>query len=586
MFGKVGIMFCLLLSIAAFQVDAGAENLPPAAHWIPRDAVIYMELSQPKALLDAFANDKALEALKALPVYQGLKSSPKFEEFLAAVNLFEVSLDTDWRTGLAGLTGGGITFAVCPDEAVLMIIDAQDEQMLQRLHELLLAWSRSEAENQGQPNRVAGTEYDGVKGWTFNGKEVHAIIGKRVIIANSPEALKTMLQMRDKGKDAALASRADYQAAKKAVGADAAGMVLMNMEVVKQIPDISKMLAQGKTNPLAALLFAGITETIRNSKSLALGLHVKQGKLVLQAHLDGRGVDPTGPAGFAVPGKTGQGVMPNLSVPRSIAAFSLYRDLHRFYASKDELFGERTSGLIFFENMMGIFFSGRDLTDEVLAETTPDVRLVIARQEYDSEKSTPATQMPAFALILHLRDGEEFDEVAEEAWQKAVGLINFTRGQQAMPGLIIDRPVHNGTKFTVAYFSTAGLEQTTQLDTRFNFRPALVVTGDYLILSSTDGLARDLIDAVKREADASTGPLVGIHTIAELNGAELAAILQANHKAMVDQNMVKEGNSRQAAEAATDLLITLAGLINHVELTVGAENKLAEARLEIRPNLQ
>ncbi len=586
MFGKVGILFCLLLSIVVFQVDAGAENLPPAAHWVPRDAVIYMELSQPKALLDAFANDKACETITALPVYQKLQLNPKFAEFLAVVNMLETSLDTDWRTGLAALAGGGITFAVCPNEVVLMIIDAEDEQMLEQLHEVLLGFARSTAENQGQPDRVVGAEYAGVKSWTFNGKEAHAIIGKRFIIANRPEALKTVLEMRGKGTEAALASRADFQAARKAVGADAAGMVLMNMEIMKHIPDISKMLAQDKANPLTALLFAGITETIRNSKSLALGLHVQRGKLVLQAHLDGGRVDPRGSAGFAVPDGPGQGVMPSLSPPRTIAAFSLYRDLHRFYASKDDLFGERTSGLIFFENMMGIFFSGRDLTDEVLAETTPDVRIVIARQEYDSEKGTPATQMPAFALILHLRNGEEFDEVVEEAWQKAVGLINFTRGQQAMPGLIIDRPVHNGTKFTVAYFSTAGLEQTTELDTRFNFRPALAVTGDYLILSSTDGLARDLIDALKREADASTGPLAGIHTLAELNGAELAAILQANYKAIVRQNMVKEGNTRQAAEGASDLWITLAGLIGHVELTVGAENELCEARLEIRTNLQ
>ena len=41
--------------------------------------------------------------------------------------------------------------------------------------------------------------------------------------------------------------------------------------------------------------------------------------------------------------------------------------MHKFYAAKDTLFPDRTSGLIFFENMMGIFFSGRDLTDEVLA---------------------------------------------------------------------------------------------------------------------------------------------------------------------------------------------------------------------------
>ena len=66
-------------------------------------------------------------------------------------------------------------------------------------------------------------------------------------------------------------------------------------------------------------------------------------------------------------------------------SLSFYRDLHKFYAAKDKLFPERTSGLIFFENMMGIFFTGRDLTDEVLAETTPEVRFVVAEQQYDAE---------------------------------------------------------------------------------------------------------------------------------------------------------------------------------------------------------
>ena len=68
--------------------------------------------------------------------------------------------------------------------------------------------------------------------------------------------------------------------------------------------------------------------------------------------------------------------------PGGIAAVSLYRDLHGFYAAKDTLFPERTSGLIFFENMMGIFFTGRDLTDEVLAETEPEIRLVVAEPQY------------------------------------------------------------------------------------------------------------------------------------------------------------------------------------------------------------
>jgi len=586
MSGKVGFLVCLLLPIAVFQVDAGTENLSPAAQWVPSDAVICMELSRPRALLDVFADEKTCKAIEALPIYQRLKSTSGFRDLLGAVKLLEVSLDTDWRTGLAKLTGGGITFAVCPDDVVVIIIDAEDGRMLERLHEVMLTLAQSEAAKQGLPGRVAQAEYEGVESWTFNGREAHAIIGRRFVIANSPEALKTVLRMRRSDAEASLAQRADYLAAKKAVGTGAVAMTLVNLEVVRYIPAVSGLLAQDKKNPLTALLFAGITEAIRNSGSPAFGLQVEQDRLILQAYLDGAGVDPAGPAGFAVPGKPAHGVMPNLSPPRTIAALSMYRDLHRFYAFKDELFAERTSGLIFFENMMGIFFSGRDLTDEVLAETTPDVRFVVARQEYDDTRGIPATRIPAFALVIRLRNAGEFDEVVEEAWQKAIGLINFTRGQQAMPGLIMDRPVHNGTRFTVARFSTAGLEQTAQLDTRFNFRPALAVTGDYLILSSTDGLARDLIDALKQQDAVATGPLAGIHTLAELNGAELAAILQANYEAMVRQNMVNEGNSRQAAETAIDMLITLARLAGRVELSVGTQDRLTKARLEIRPGLQ
>ena len=332
--------------------------------------------------------------------------------------------------------------------------------------------------------------------------------------------------------------------------------------------------------------FSGIIEAIRSSNWLGMGLHIDDDALELRASVDSNKVDPASPAVFSVPTKLNDGAMPNLSVPRRIAAFSFYRDLYRFYAAKDDLFPERTSQLIFFENMMGIFFSGRDLTDEVLIETKPEMRFVIAEQQYDVSRGVPQVQIPAFAMILRLRDPEEFDEVGEEAWQKAVGLINFTRGQQAMPGLIIDRPIHNGTKFTTAYFSTAGLDETTNMHTRFNFRPSLAMPQDYLVLSSSDGLARDLIDALNKESEQKIKPLAGIDSKAELDGAQLASILQANYKTMVRQNMVGKGATEQEAEAAIDLFISLARCVKHIDLGIGKQKDYTEARLKLQLNLQ
>ena len=580
------LVLILALTLAAFmlQTTTAGQTLPPAIQWIPQDAVIVLELSEPRALLEVFTNDKATAAVTALPLYKEQASKPQFKEFLNIINFIEITLDTDWRTGLAKLTGGGITFAVCPEDTVLLIIDAEDEHMLERLHEFFLNIARAEAEKKGQSNQVASTEYDGVKAWTFNGEEAHAIIGKRLVFANRSEGLKAVLKLRAEAKGASLVSNTTYQAAKRAAGPDVIATVFTNLKPLMQLPKVARLLEQQRNNPLAALSFAGIVEAVRDSNWLALGLHVEDSKLVFRASVDGKTVAPTSPAAFALPNKSGEGVLPNVSVPRRIAALSLYRDLHQFYAAKDDLFPDRTSGLIFFENMMGIFFSGRDLTSEVLAETKPEIRIVVAEQEYEPAMGTPQIKLPAFAAILRLRRPEQFNEVAEEAWQKAVGLINFTRGQQALPGLIIGRPIQGETQFTVAAFSTAEIEDKTKLDQRFNYRPALAMPGEYLILSSTDGLARDLIDALSRETEHTVKPLAQTHSLVEIDAAQLASILEANRETLVRSGMVKKGSTQEESETEIDMLITVVKFVDHVKLSIGTHEALTQARLEMKLN--
>ena len=586
MFAKLRPTLILILIVLMLQSVSAGQTLPPAIRWIPQDAVISLELSEPKALLELLAGEKATAAITALPLYQKQVSKPQFQEFLNMVNFMETALDTDWRTGLAKLTGGGITFAVCPDETVLLIIDAEDEQMLQRFHEMLLSIARSEAEKQGQPGRVASTQHQDVTAWTFDGKEAHAIIGKRFILTNRPEGLKAVLELRSEDEGTSLASKSGYQAAKRQAKPDAIATAYADLKLLMQIPNIAQLLGQAGKNPLAALSFAGIVEAMRDSNWLALGLYIKDGALEFRASIDGKTVAQTSPADFALPKEPDEGVLPNLSVPRRIAALTLYRDLHQFYAAKDDLFPERTSGLIFFENMMGIFFSGRDLTNEVLAETRPEIRFVVAEQKYDPAIGTPMIKLPAFAAILRLRHPEDFDEVVEEAWQKAIGLVNFTRGQQAMPGLIIDRPEHAQTKLTLAYFSTTDIEDKTKLDQRFNIRPTLAMPGGYVIFSSTDGLARDLVDALNREMEPGGKPLARIHSLVEIEGSQLASIMEANRQVLVRGDMVKKGNTQEQAEAGIDMLIALARFVEHVKLGIGMHESMTQASLEINLNLQ
>ena len=581
------LILALALTLSAFVsfTSAVGQTLPPAIQWIPEDAIIVLEVTRPKALLEAFCNDEATAAITALPLYKQQASNPKVQEFFNIISFIETTLDTNWRTAIEKLTGAGITLAVCPEDTVFLIIDAEDEQMLERFHEFFINVARSEAEKKGKYNIVKSKEYDGLTAWTFDGKEAHTIIGKRLVFANKSERLKNILQNRSQTNNASVAANPAYQAAKRTVGTDAVAKVFVNLKPLMGIPQVAKIFSQQNENPLAALAFAGILEATRDSNWLSLGLHVEDNTLVFRASVDSKTISATSPAAFALPKKPGEGVFPNLSVPRRIAALSFYRDLHQFYSAKDELFPERTSGLIFFENMMGIFFSGRDLTNEVLAETKPEIRFVVAEQEFDSAIGTPQIQFPAFAVILRLQNPEQFNEVAEEAWQKALGLINFTRGQQAMQGLIIDRTVYGGTKFSMAYFSTSGLDEKNNLEQRFNIRPSLAMPGEYLILSSTDDLARDLIDSLNREMKDKVKPITETHSLVEIDTAQLTSILKANRDIMVRSDMVKKGSTQEEAEAGIDLLITLVKLVGRAKLGLGIHKGLTQALLEIKLNL-
>ncbi|MCX5643993.1 MAG: hypothetical protein NTZ17_04810 [Phycisphaerae bacterium] len=585
MYMRLVLVLSLAFPLFVPPAQVAAQTPPPAAQWVPQDAVICLHVSRPKALLDVLTGKEMTQTVTSSPFYRALSSQPKFNEFCAVIKFLETSLETDWRTALARLTDGGITLAVCPQNTVVAIVDAQDEQVLQKLHEIFLNITRAQAEQQGHPEKVASKEYGGVTVWTFDGKEAHAIIGKRLIFCSRAEGLKTILDLRGASDGKNLAANSAFQAAHKAANPQAAATVFLNLKPLLGIPNVAALLEKQRANPLAALTFAGLAESVRNSNWLSLELNVEGRTLALRALTDGKITGPTNPAAFALPQKAGDGAWPNLAVPRRIAALSLYRDLHGFYAAKDTLFPERTSGLIFFENMMGIFFTGRDLTSEVLAETQPEVRIVVAEQQYDPA-AAPAVQVPAFAVVLRLRHPEQFDKVVEEAWQKAVGLINFTRGQKALPGLIIDRPIYKDTKYTVAYFAPPDANDKTKLDTRFNIRPALAMPGNYLILSSTDGLARDLIDALNRETGQTVTPIAQTHSVLEIDGGQAVSALRANRAILVQGDMVKKGKSRQESEAGIDMLLAAVRLVDQVKLSLGTDRGLTQAQLTVKLNLK
>ncbi len=581
MSSKSRLLLGLWLFALTGQMAMAAPALTPFVNWLPANTVFLVELARPKALLEPLLDARIAEAIGTQPFYRQLAQNKEFKDALMMVKLMEGIVGTNWQAAVQLLTHGGVTLAVTPPHTIFLSIDTDDENRLGKIHEFIRSIAQMAAPNQGQPSRVASADFQGITTWTFNGQEAHAIIGKKFILCNHLEGLKEILARREAGAHPSLANSPGYQAARQAAGPEAVARGYVNLDILKNAPQLGQLLKAENKSPLGALLFAGLREALADAHWLALSLLVDQERLVLRSLVDGQSQIAEGFAKFARPTEPGSGILPNLSVPRQIAGLSFYRDLHSFYAAKDKLFPDRTSGLIFFENMMGIFFSGRDLTDEVLAQTRPEIRFVVASQKYHPAIGTPEIQFPAFAAVLKLRHPKEFDEVVEEAWQKALGLVNFTRGQQALPGLIMSRPAYQGTTFTAAHYSSVGLKDRTKLHQRYNVSPSLAMPGEYLILSSTAELAQDLMDSLAREKQNPPPPIPQSHSLLELDGRQLAAILEANRDSLVRGNMIKSGKTQEAAQSEVDTILTVVKAFSQVKLSLAQQKNLTEARLEM-----
>jgi hypothetical protein len=570
------VAVCCVLGLAVGPARA-AETVTPTG-WLPEDTLLVVEMPQPKGLLDLLTGPAVRQFVESLPDYRKAAESGQLQQLRDLVAYLETRLGTNWQDGLHKLLDGGVTLATTGTGKALIVAEAEDTGFLDSFNDVVLEIIRGELVKQGHAGPVPSNVYKGVTGWSFGPGEAHAIMEGRLLFSNDPNVLKAVVDRREGSPGvSSLAAVASYPAARAAADPDADVVLVARMAALRQAPKLRQLLSGD--NPLGSLALAALQEALKQANWVTVSVSAKPDRLAVKVATDGGQGEPAGPAAFAVPPTPDEGALPNLRVPGRLAAASLYRDLHGFYGAKDDLFPQRTSGLIFFENMMGIFFSGRDLTDEVLAEIEPHVRLVVAEQTYDPTIGTPAVRIPGFALVLKLNHPDRFARVLEEAWQKAIGLNNFTRGQKALPGLIIDRQEHNGTTYTVAYFAADDDADKNALEVRYNVRPTLAFQDGYAVIASADGITRDILDALAEEAR----PMPGVHTCVELDGTGIASVLDANRENMVRQNMVEKGNTMAQAEAETGLLIGLLSRVGPATLTMGGTGRGTLAELTIAP---
>src|SRR5512137_1465782 len=88
---SLAFLFCVTFPIHG-------EDLPPVAGWIPADAPIMVEVSQPMALLGPLLSPEFGKSVTA--ALENGKPNLKLEQFQGVVAFLELQLGTNWRKGL------------------------------------------------------------------------------------------------------------------------------------------------------------------------------------------------------------------------------------------------------------------------------------------------------------------------------------------------------------------------------------------------------------------------------------------------------------------------------------------------------
>lgn len=556
---------CVVASLLAAAFAAGKEekeSLAPAELLTPSTAV-YVELSNPKGLLDVAWSERTKAMLDKIPQVQKAYDSKQFRDLLTVVDLLESKLGTDWKSAVSTLTGGGVTLAFdASDQAVFLFVESEDEDLLISAHDEIISLVEADAERKGISSPVKSAEHGGETGYTFGKNEAHVRLGKMLIVTNKAESLKSLIDRRNArleestkpAKKRSLADDETFQAARKHAAEGDAAFAFVRLAPLRLLAGMARAFGPEKKadNLIAELLVGGVIDAVGHADYAAATLRLDDAGLRLAAHLPHEhGKTAKTRTWFFAP-KPGESAAPALEVPGTIATFTAYRDVSGMWMARNELFDEKTNvGLTQADTNLGLYFSGRDFGSQVLGELEPQWRFIAAQREFGVDgEPVPALKLPSFALVWELKHPEKFGPHLQMAFQNIIGITNIDGAQKGRPQLLMKTETLGDAEIQAASYLAVDEATEAAGPIHLNFRPACARVGKYFVIGTHVGVVREL---AKQLGKQTSTPTTADSLLFDLRLPELAKILEANRPLIVGRQLLAAGGDREKAEEQLDL---------------------------------
>lgn len=496
---QIMLSFCLALLIpVAVRADGPKDPL----RFIPAQADVVGKIERPRALLEAIEKHELVqEALKIAGVRE-LYDSTKFRRLYQLIAYFEKELGKDRNELLDALTGGGVVAAAKIGEpaAGVFVIQAKDEQLLQQFIKRSLALAEKELARLEVKESIQKTTYEGIEAFRF-GPVKAAIVDGALLLATNDKVLHHILDGHlGKKPFERIDSTKAFNEAKQSIPAGAHAWGWLNLETVRKLPGFKTGFEAGVQDPNVTVLFGGLIDVFKRAPYLTGSLSQQKSDWQISVQMP-RGRDGMGGISKMVVPEKGAGSLPLLQPPRTLASLSYFMDLGQFWEHRAKIFNEKqVQELDKVEKQSGKFLGGVKL-GTLLNQMGNHQRVVFATPEKLPYKTVPTTKIPAFAVVLDMRDPQFAKSM--NFILRGVALIGSFASSS---GLKMVEEDYAGCKLVGYHFQENKPYPGDPNGIRFNFNPCFVPVGDQLVMSSTVELGKNLIDEIQRGSKDTAQP--------------------------------------------------------------------------------
>ncbi len=567
----------LLGGLFVAQADAADVH---ASQLLPDSTVAFVEISKPAEILSTLIDHPLSKHIKGLEAYQTATSTEGYQKLVEGIDFFENQIGAKWRPAVDDLLAQGVSFAFdAATNGSVLLMRAKDTASMENFRVRLLELTRLQGGQSGKPVDYRGTSIYRL------GKGGAAVVREWLIVTNEGDLGKMVLdRLIDLKPDAAnepvpgtLSSQANYATAYATRDAGSDLWAFANVEAVRNAGAGKKALEGKAENPLAEVLFGGIQSTLLHSPFVTANVDVAPSGLTMRLSTPWQ-ADwiPEERTYFFGPENSGEA--PSLpQVPEPMMTLGVYRDVSQMWLRAGDLFDEQMNDkLAEADSGLTTVFAGRDFGEEILGSFDPQMGVVVTRQDFSNTLPLPAIKLPAFALVMKLRDPDTMRAELRRTFQSAIGFFNIIGAQNGQPQLEMDMEKSGDIDLiTSQYLPEKKDRESTSAPIFFNFSPSVGFVGDRFVLASTKSLARQLSDAPLAPDSA------GVNTNLVINAGPINEILNDNREQLISQNMLEEGHSREEAEGAINLLLELVKCFRSAQLELDREGD----RLELNAKL-